>query len=66
MGIECGRRARVELPNVTIPLSCAPEITLLECDARTSPPKCKKARVKYRKGCEEIVAGKGKRDGKDR
>jgi len=59
-------RARVELPNVpslnlAIPVECASEITLLECDARVSPPKCKKARVKYRKGCERIVVGKGNR-----
>lgn len=53
----CVRRAvRVSLPDMAIPVSCASEIVLLECDARVEPPKCKSARVKYRRGCEEIVA----------
>jgi hypothetical protein len=56
----CGRRsARISLPSLVIPVSCASEITLLECDARVSPPKCRSARVRYRSGCEEIVV-KGK------
>jgi hypothetical protein len=50
----CARR-RVILPDLAIPVSCAAEITLLGCDATVSPPKCRSARVKYRKGCEEIV-----------
>jgi hypothetical protein len=55
----CGRRAsHVLLPNFAIPVSCASEITLLGCDARVSPPRCKSARVKYRSGCEELVVGK--------
>jgi len=59
MGLACARRAeRVELPSLTIPVDCASEITLLECDARVSPPKCKRARVKYRRGCEQIAVGK--------
>src|SRR5208337_1317553 len=59
MGSGCVRRAeRVELPSLRIPVKCASEITLLECDARVSPPKCKRARVKYRRGCEEIAVGK--------
>jgi len=59
MGARCGRRStRVELPSLEIPVSCASEIRLLECDARVNPPKCKKARVKYRRGCEEIVVGR--------
>ena len=57
IGAGCVRR-RVELPSLTIPVSCASEITLIECDARVNPPKCKNARVTYRKGCEEIVVGK--------
>jgi hypothetical protein len=58
-GMGCGRRAaRVLLPNLAIPVSCASEITLLGCDARVSPPKCKSARVKYRSGCEELVVGR--------
>jgi hypothetical protein len=55
-GIGCDRRAvRVVLPNMVIPVGCASEITLLQCDARVSPPKCTSARVKYRDGCERIV-----------
>jgi len=66
-GTGCRQRARVELPSMTIPASCASEITLVGCDARTNPPTCKSARVKYRKGCEEIVVGrKEKRNRKDR
>ena len=56
--LGCARHARVALPNMAIPVECASEITLLECDARVSPPKCKSVRVKYRKGCEQIVVGK--------
>jgi len=52
--VGCGRRARVELPNMRIPVSCASEIQLVGCDARVSPPKCRSARVTYRRGCEEI------------
>jgi len=58
-GMGCARRsARAELPSMTIPVSCASEIMLMGCDARTNPPKCKSARVKYRRGCEEIVVGR--------
>ncbi len=56
----CVRRsAGVSLPSLVIPVSCASEITLVGCDARVSPPKCRSARVRYRSGCEEIVV-KGK------
>jgi hypothetical protein len=58
-GGGCERRAeRVVLPNLVIPLACASEITLLRCDARVNPPKCKSARVTYRSGCERIVVGR--------
>ena len=56
----CVRRTvGAALPSLVIPVSCASEITLVGCDARVSPPRCKSARVKYRSGCEEIVV-KGK------
>lgn len=55
-GSGCERRAaRVALPNLVIPVACASEITLLRCDARVSPPRCRSARVTYRNGCEQIV-----------
>jgi hypothetical protein len=55
----CARRAgRVVLPDVLVPVKCASEIRLLQCDARVSPPKCRSARVVYRRGCEEILAVK--------
>jgi len=54
-GVGCARRAAVALPDLTIPVSCAAEIRLVGCDAQMSPPKCKSARVTYRRGCEEIV-----------
>jgi hypothetical protein len=55
-GAGCARRAeRAALPNLIVPVSCASEITLIGCDAKASPPKCKSARVKYRRGCEEIA-----------
>jgi hypothetical protein len=58
-GTACARRgAHAFLPNLEIPVSCASEITLVECDARVNPPKCKSVRVKYRRGCEEIVVGR--------
>lgn len=56
---SCARRvAHGSLPDMAIPVSCASEITLLECDARVEPPKCRSARVKYHRGCEEIVVRK--------
>lgn len=56
-GAGCARRAaRVSLPSMRIPVKCASEITLVQCDARVQPPKCKSARVTYKSGCEEIVA----------
>jgi len=59
-GLGCGRRAvRAPLPSLAIPVDCASEITLLNCDARINPPKCESARVKYRKGCERIVVPSG-------
>jgi len=59
VGVGCERRAaRAVLPNLVIPVACASEITLMHCDARVSPPKCKSARVTYRGGCERIVAGR--------
>jgi len=59
MVMGCARRGqRIELPSLTIPVNCASQITLLECDARVSPPKCKRARVRHRRGCEEIAVGK--------
>ncbi len=55
----CARRyVRTELPNLVVPVGCASEITLVECDVRVNPPRCRKARVRYRRGCEEIVVGK--------
>jgi hypothetical protein len=52
----CERRvARGVLPNMVIPIGCASEITLVDCDARVNPPKCAGARVSYREGCERIV-----------
>jgi hypothetical protein len=58
-GMGCERRAaRVALPNLVIPVECASNITLLHCDARVSPPRCKSARVTYRGGCERIVVGR--------
>ena len=49
------RSVRGTLPSLVIPVSCASEITLMGCDARVNPPRCKSARVRYRSGCEEIV-----------
>jgi len=58
-GMGCERRAaQAALPNLMIPVGCASEITLMHCDARVSPPRCKSARVRYRNGCEEIVVRK--------
>ena len=58
-GAGCSHRAaQVSLPNLVIPVACASEIMLLQCDARVTPPKCRSARVKYRSGCERIVARK--------
>lgn len=56
IGAGCAGR-RVVLPNLVVPVRCASEIVLVECDARVSPPRCKSARVTYRRGCEEIAAG---------
>jgi hypothetical protein len=54
----CERRAvRDGLPNLVIPVGCASEITLVQCDGRVSPPKCAGARISYRDGCERIVVG---------
>ena len=54
--VGCERRAvQTGLPNLIIPVGCASEITLVQCDARVSPPKCAGARVSYRNGCEQIV-----------
>jgi hypothetical protein len=58
-GVGCERRAvRDALPNLVIPVACASQITLVHCDARMNPPKCKSARVTYRGGCERIVVGR--------
>ena len=58
-GAGCERRAaQAALPNLVIPVACASEITLVHCDARRSPPKCKSARVTYRGGCEQIAVGR--------
>jgi hypothetical protein len=55
-GVGCGRRAaRDSLPNLVIPIACASEITLMRCDVRVNPPRCKSARVSYRGGCEQIA-----------
>jgi hypothetical protein len=53
------RSGGVPLPSLLIPVNCASEIMLVQCDARVNPPRCKSARVTYRRGCEEIVV-KGK------
>jgi hypothetical protein len=63
-GTGCARRSGhaavpgVAFINLAIPVRCASEITLMKCDARVSPPKCKSVRVRYRSGCEEIVVGR--------
>jgi hypothetical protein len=57
-GVGCARRAtQVSLPDLAIPVACASEIMLLQCELRVNPPSCKAARVKYHSGCERIVAG---------
>ena len=56
-GTGCARR-HASLPDMSIPVRCASEITLLQCDTGVQPPKCKSARVSYRRGCEEIVVGR--------
>jgi hypothetical protein len=57
----CWRRpVRAAFPDLVIPVSCASQITLLQCDARVNPPKCKTARVKYHSGCEQIVVTQGR------
>jgi len=57
IGPGCERRMmRASLPDLVIPVACASEITLMHCDARINPPKCAGARVRYRNGCEQIVA----------
>jgi hypothetical protein len=56
--VGCARRAVRVLPNLEIPVRCASAITLVGCDARVTPPKCKSARVTYARGCEEIVVRK--------
>ena len=54
--LGCARRAgRGLLPNLIVPVNCASQITLVECDAHVSPPKCRSARVTYRRGCEQVV-----------
>jgi len=53
-GLGCGRRAARTLPDLAIPVICTSEIRLLGCDARVEPPKCRSARVTYRRGCEEV------------
>ncbi len=58
-GVGCERRVvRDSMPNLVIPVACASEITLVHCDARVNPPRCKSARVTYRSGCERIVVGR--------
>ncbi len=57
--LGCARRAEREmLPNLIVPVSCASAITLVECDAGVSPPKCRSARVTYRRGCEQVVVAR--------
>lgn len=59
MTLGCARRgAHPFFPDMKIPVGCVSEIRMVECDARVQPPKCRSARVTYRSGCEEIVAGR--------
>lgn len=54
----CAHKRMISLPNMIVPVGCASEILLVECDSHVDPPRCKRARVKYRQGCEEIVVEK--------
>ena len=54
----CAHKKKISLPNMIVPVGCASEILLVECDSHVDPPRCKRARVKYRQGCEEIVVEK--------
>jgi hypothetical protein len=45
-------------PVVNIPLECAKEIHLLDCDLTFNPPHCRTVTVTYRHGCEQLVVAK--------
>jgi hypothetical protein len=45
-------------PVVNIPLECAKEIHLVDCDLTFNPPHCRTVTVSYRQGCEQLVVAK--------
>jgi hypothetical protein len=53
----CVRESRPEpFPlNTNIPLECATNIRLVDCDLSVKPRHCRIAAVTYRKGCEQGV-----------
>jgi len=56
----CAPRARSSrfLPVIRVPLECAKEIRLVDCDVTFNPPHCRTATVTYARGCEQLVVVK--------
>ena len=53
-----GPRSSHFRPVVSIPLECAKEIHLVDCDLTFNPPHCRTVTVSYRQGCEQLVVAK--------
>jgi hypothetical protein len=56
----CAPRSRSShfRPLINIPLPCAKEIHLVDCDLSFNPPHCRTAIVAYRPGCEQLMVAK--------
>jgi hypothetical protein len=57
-GCAPGPRPSHFRPLVNIPLECAKEIHLVDCDLTFHPPHCRTVTVSYRQGCEQLVVAK--------
>jgi hypothetical protein len=57
-GCVSASRPKPFLPNTNVPLECATNVHLVDCEPSFSPPYCRIADVTYREGCEQVVVVK--------
>jgi len=57
-GCVSASRPKPFLPNTNVPLECATNVGLVDCDRAFSPPRCPTAPSTYQKGCEQVGVDK--------
>lgn len=55
---SCIQPHNTKAVDLAIPPACVTTILMVSCDLDYDPPKCKTAKVKYKRGCETVMVQK--------